>query len=129
MLTWLVSMSSAISCGSPVSGRSATSSSTKALNGEPTLTNSVTMLAAISRQARSVITVTFSSGLIRRHVLTALKAPGESSGSNVEVVRSVSNGGVKCVLSGDSKRSGELLDRRGRIENPNLGFFYDIVHD
>ena len=37
MLTWLVSMSSAISCGRSVSGRGARSSSTNALNGEPTL--------------------------------------------------------------------------------------------
>ena len=37
MLTWLVSMSSAISDGSAVSGRGARSSSTNALKGEPSV--------------------------------------------------------------------------------------------
>ncbi len=72
MLTLLVSMSSAISRGRLVSGRSASSSSTNDLNGEPTLANSFTMLAAISRLATSVMTVTFSLGCTRRQVFTAL---------------------------------------------------------
>ncbi len=62
MLTSLVSMSSAISAGKSVSGRGARSSSTKALNGDPTCSNSCAMLAAISRQSLSVMTVTFSDG-------------------------------------------------------------------
>ena len=62
MLTWLVSMSAAISGGSSISGRGARSSSTNALNGEPTCSSSCAMLAAISRQALSVMSVTFSDG-------------------------------------------------------------------
>jgi len=42
-----------------------------------------------------VMTVTFSLGWTRRHVFTALYAPGESSGSNGVVVKSVKSGGVK----------------------------------
>ena len=72
MLTWLVSMSSAISWAGRSAGASATSSSTNALNGEPTFTNSCAMLAAMSRHALSVMTVTFSAGWMRRQVFTAL---------------------------------------------------------
>ncbi len=62
MLTWLVSMSAAISGGSSTSGRGARSSSTKALKGEPTCSSSCAMLAAMSRQTLSVMSVTFSDG-------------------------------------------------------------------
>jgi hypothetical protein len=92
MLTSLVSMSAAISGGRSVSGRGARSSSTKALKGEPSCAKFLRdaggdFAAGVVRDERDLL-----AGLMRRQVLTALRAPGESSGSKDVLVRSVRAG-------------------------------------
>src|SRR4051812_22638398 len=95
-------MSSRIGCGMSDMGRAAMSSRTKSLCGAPSLSSSATRLAAISRQASSVMIVTFSEGSTRRQTLIALTAPGVYSGS---------------------KRT----ERKSRM-NIYLGFVHDVIH-
>ena len=75
MLMALDSISSKTAAGMSVSGLRASSSKTHALNSTPRSSNSWTRLAPISRHARSVIRVTFSSGWMRRQDRTAFLAP------------------------------------------------------
>jgi len=73
------SMSARISRGISVSGRGARSSSTNPFQWHPACSSSRASEAAISTVARSVISVTFSSGWTRRHVRIAARAPGANS--------------------------------------------------
>ena len=66
MLTWLVSISSSTAGGISVSGRGARSSRIQALYAAPRRSSSRARAAAISWQAWSVMSVTFSSGWMRR---------------------------------------------------------------
>src|SRR5258706_14946543 len=70
-----------------MSGRGESSSRIHALYGALTASISWMMLAAISAEASSVMTVTFSSGLTRRQTLIAFRAAGVSSGSKGRVLR------------------------------------------
>ena len=62
MLTCELSISSSTSAGIPSSGRFANSSSTNEFQAQSSSSNSTAIEAAICKQLRSVISVTFSSG-------------------------------------------------------------------
>ena len=79
MDTWEVSMSARTAAGILVSGRGARSSSTKPFQRQPHDSSSCAMEAAMASVARSAISVTFSSGWMRRQVMTAERAPGANS--------------------------------------------------
>src|SRR5215469_13222511 len=79
------SISVRISAGISVRGRGARSSSTNPAHLHPSRSSSCAIAAPIVSVAKSVISVTFSSGLIRKQVVTAERAPGvKSAGKSIE---------------------------------------------
>ena len=72
-------MSARTAAGMSVSGRGARSSRMKAFQGQPRAASCAAMEAAMGSVTRSVMRVTFSSGWMRRQVVTAERAPGMNS--------------------------------------------------
>ena len=77
--TWLVSMSASTAAGMSVSGRGARSSRMNAFHAHPRSASCAASAAAMGSVTRSVMSVTFSSGAMRRQVVTAERAPGTKS--------------------------------------------------